>query len=84
MSDDKKLAHDHVSWYMGLLRSQMLAWLDITEKLMHDNFLHGIKHGRELERSNWLWRNGMAPGQKPGPEVGPNVLYGHDLKDKKK
>lgn len=47
---DKKLAEDHVKWYMGLLRSQFLAWLDITEKLMIENFTHGIKHGRELER----------------------------------
>ncbi len=47
---DKKLAEDHVKWYMGLLRSQFNAWLDITEKLMIENFIHGIKHGRELER----------------------------------
>lgn len=63
--DDKKLAEDHINWYMGLLRGQMAAWLDITEKLMLDNFLHGIKHGRELERENWL-RAKKEPVDKPG------------------
>lgn len=48
-NDDTKLAEDHVRWYMKLLRSQFNVWLDITEKLMIENFIHGIKHGRELE-----------------------------------
>lgn len=50
MTDDRKLAVDHVSWYMRRLREQFSAWADITERLMIDNFVHGIKHGRELER----------------------------------
>lgn len=47
---DKDLAREHVEWYMSRLREQMLAWCDITEQLLIDNFRHGIKHGRELER----------------------------------
>lgn len=50
MTDDRKLAVDHVSWYMRRLREQFSAWADITERLMIDNFVHGIKHGRQLER----------------------------------
>ena len=63
--DDKKLAEDHVKWYMQLLRSQFNAWIDITEKLMGENFLHGIKHGRELEREKWL-RTKKEPVDKTG------------------
>ena len=47
---DKDLARKHVKWYMSRLREQMLAWCDITEQLLVDNFMHGIKHGRELEK----------------------------------
>lgn len=47
---DKDLAREHVEWYMSRLREQMLAWCDITEQLLIDNFMHGIKHGRELEK----------------------------------
>lgn len=74
-NDDKKLAEDHVEWYMQLLRSQFNAWLDITEKLMVENFFHGIKHGRELERKNWI-RAGAAPGPKSGAEAGPDTGAG--------
>lgn len=74
-NEDKKLAEDHVQWYMQLLRSQFNAWLDITEKLMVENFFHGIKHGREIERKNWL-RAGAAPGPKSGAEAGPDAGAG--------
>lgn len=47
---DDDLAREHVEWYMSRLREQLLAWCDITEQLLIDNFRHGIKHGRELER----------------------------------
>lgn len=63
-SDDKKLAEDHVTWYMQLLRSQFAAWLDVTEKLMVENFYHGIKHGRELEREKWIWKEKNCDGTK--------------------
>lgn len=54
MTTDKDLAREHVEWYMGRLKEQLLAWCDITEQLLIDNFLHGIKHGRELEqRDRW-------------------------------
>ena len=62
---DRKLAEDHVRWYMAQLRYQFGAWADITEKLMVENFLHGIKHGRESEHET-----GVAPGPKPGPNAG--------------
>lgn len=65
MDDDEKLAEDHVRWYMKLLRSQFMRWIEITEQLMIENFVHGIKHGRELERKKW----GPQPGQ-PGPKSG--------------
>lgn len=48
--DEKKLAEDHVTWYMGLMRHQLNVWMQVTERLMIENFEHGIKHGRELER----------------------------------
>lgn len=51
MDEDRDLAHAHVEWYMSRLREQLLAWCDITEQLLIDNFQHGIKHGRELERN---------------------------------
>jgi hypothetical protein len=46
---DQDIARDHVSWYMSRFREQMNAWLNLTEVLLHDNFIHGIKHGRELQ-----------------------------------
>lgn len=49
---DRKLAEDHVKWYMSLLREQLQVWMNVTERLLIDNFEHGIKHGRELERKN--------------------------------
>lgn len=50
ITTDRKLAIDHVTWYMSRLREQFEHWAAITEKLLIDNFEHGIKHGRELER----------------------------------
>lgn len=47
---DDIVSREHVAWYMSRLREQMLAWCDITEQLLIDNFRHGIKHGREAER----------------------------------
>jgi hypothetical protein len=47
---DLELATAHVDWYIGLLSEQMQIWLEMTRKLMTENFIHGIKHGRELER----------------------------------
>ena len=52
MSKDLNLAEDHVKWEMGLVRLVINALLDITEKMAVDNFVHGIKHGRELEQEN--------------------------------
>lgn len=51
MTDEERdLAEAHVQWYMRLMRQQFQVWADITERLMIDNFIHGIKHGREIER----------------------------------
>lgn len=47
MNQDEATAKAHIEWYMGLLREQMKAWMDITERLLLDNFIHGMKHGRE-------------------------------------
>lgn len=47
---DREIAEAHVKWYMSRLKEQMGAWFDVTERLLIDNFEHGLKHGRELER----------------------------------
>lgn len=53
MNDEERdLAEAHVQWYMRLMRQQFQVWADITERLMIDNFIHGIKHGREIERES--------------------------------
>jgi len=49
-NDDRKLAEAHVDWYMRHLEEQMKMWLALTRDIAVDNFVHGIKHGRELER----------------------------------
>lgn len=47
---DRRLAEKHVGWYMQILRKHVDDWLNTTETLMLENFVHGMKHGRELER----------------------------------
>lgn len=45
--EDEILARQHVTWYMKRLREQFECWAGITEQLMVDNFIHGMKHARE-------------------------------------
>lgn len=78
--DDEKLAEEHCKWYMKLLRSQLLRWMEITEQLMIENFVHGIKHGRELERK----KRGLQPGPpepESGAEAGPESLFSENLEN---
>jgi hypothetical protein len=56
---------------MSILREQMESWLTMTEKLMLENFIHGIKHGRELEikeRGLEAGPNGAGVDSKAGAE----------------
>lgn len=48
MNKDQKLAEDHVKWEMGLIKLVVEALLEITEKMAIDNFIHGVKHGKEI------------------------------------
>lgn len=48
--EDEILARQHVTWYMKRLREQFECWAGITEQLMVDNFVHGMKHAREEEK----------------------------------
>lgn len=49
MSDRDK-AEAHVTWYMDNFRRQFMAFADLMEILLIDNFEHGMKHGRQLEQ----------------------------------
>lgn len=47
---DKDLAREHVEWLTDLLGKIFESWSEITRELMIQEFVHGMKHGRELER----------------------------------
>jgi len=46
-NNDRQLAEAHVRWYMDRMRKQFSAWAEITEQLLIDNFIHGMKHARQ-------------------------------------
>lgn len=68
--EDEILARQHVTWYMKRLREQFEAWAGITEQLMVDNFIHGMKHARE-EKSV----DPFAPRKYPTPLGEPTITY---------
>lgn len=47
---DKRLAADHVKWLTELLGFSFDVWMNITKRLMEEEFIHGFKHGVEHER----------------------------------
>lgn len=47
---DEELAKAHVLWFMGNIRLMLKVGTEVLEKTLVDHFVHGIKHGRELER----------------------------------
>lgn len=61
---DKFLARQHVNWYITVLRKHIENWLDTTETLMLENFIHGMKHGRELERRRIRNNDGLEVDEK--------------------
>lgn len=49
---DRKLAEEHVEWLTDLLGKIFESWSEITKELMIQEFVHGMKHGREAERDD--------------------------------
>lgn len=47
---DEDLASEHVEWLTDLLGKIFESWSEITKELMIQEFVHGMKHGREAER----------------------------------
>lgn len=47
MNGDRETAKEHIKWEMSVIRTCIESVLQITEKLLIDNFEHGMKHGRE-------------------------------------
>lgn len=53
---DKDLAREHVEWLTDLLGKIFESWSEITRELMIQEFVHGMKHGREAEEEEQVIR----------------------------